>query len=160
MTPARSNDAHNRSNRSPDIRDRKDSTETLKERVIGIELLAVPQAYDTGEDAIVRVTASDVRKRLLQHYGKDGSTSEFRISLPLGAYVPEIARRTRSSANGNFHHSATEVEPIKWPRCHIRTCCMVRFTRLLMTSSSSLPGRGFAPELRGCLSSSRSAPLL
>jgi hypothetical protein len=85
--------------------------ESLKERVIGIELFGRSPTYDTGEDAIVRVTASDVRKRLLQHYGKDGSTSEFRISLPLGAYVPEIARRTRSSANGKSHHSATEVEP-------------------------------------------------
>ncbi len=84
--------------------------ESLKERVIGIELFGRSPSYDTGEDAIVRVTASDVRKRLLQHYGKDGATSEFRISLPLGAYVPEIARRTRSSANGNSHLSGPEGE--------------------------------------------------
>ncbi len=85
--------------------------ESLKERVIGIELFGRSPTYDTGEDAIVRVTASDVRKRLLQHYGRDGATSEFRISLPLGAYIPEIARRTRSSANGNSHLGGTEVEP-------------------------------------------------
>ncbi len=84
--------------------------ESLKERVIGIELFGRSPTYDTGEDAIVRVTASDVRKRLLQHYGKDGATSDFRISLPLGAYIPEIARRTRSSANGNLHHSGSEAE--------------------------------------------------
>jgi hypothetical protein len=84
--------------------------ESLKERIIGVELFGRSPTYDTGEDAIVRVTASDVRKRLLQHYGKDGAASEFRISLPLGAYVPEIARRTRSSANGNAHFSATETE--------------------------------------------------
>jgi hypothetical protein len=85
--------------------------ESLKERVIGIELFGRSPTYDTGEDAIVRVTASDVRKRLLQHYGKEGVTSEFRISLPLGAYIPEITRRTRSSANGNAHLSGTEAEP-------------------------------------------------
>jgi hypothetical protein len=84
--------------------------ESLKERVIGIELFGRSPTYDTGEDAIVRVTASDVRKRLLQHYGKDGATSEFRISLPLGAYIPEIARRTRSSANGNSHLSGPGTE--------------------------------------------------
>jgi hypothetical protein len=82
--------------------------ESLKERVIGIELFGRSPSYDTGEDAIVRVTASDVRKRLLQHYGKDGATSEFRISLPLGAYIPEIARRT--GTNGNSHRSGTEAE--------------------------------------------------
>jgi hypothetical protein len=64
--------------------------ESLKERVIGVELFGRSASYDTGDDAIVRVTASDVRKRLLQHYGKYGSTSEFRISLPSGSYIPEI----------------------------------------------------------------------
>src|ERR1700721_4313723 len=43
--------------------------ESLKERVIGVELFGRSPSYDTGDDAIVRVTASDVRKRLLQHYG-------------------------------------------------------------------------------------------
>src|ERR1700745_1337622 len=64
--------------------------ESLKERVIGVELFGRSPSYDTGVDAIVRVTASDVRKRLLQHYGKDGATSDFRISLPSGSYIPEI----------------------------------------------------------------------
>src|ERR1700722_328379 len=85
--------------------------ESLKERIIGVELFGRSPTYDTGEDAIVRVTASDVRKRLLQHYGKDGAASEFRISLPLGAYIPEIARRTHSSANSNAHFNGTETEP-------------------------------------------------
>ena len=106
--------------------------ESLKERVIGIELFGRSPTYDTGEDAIVRVTASDVRKRLLQHYGKDGATSEFRISLPLGAYIPEITRRTRSSANGNSHLSGTEGELDQGRIGHIRTCCKVWCTLLFM----------------------------
>src|SRR6202011_1285413 len=64
----------------------------LKERLIGVELFGRSPSYDTGEDAIVRVTASDVRRRLLQHYGTYGTASEFRIRLPLGSYIPEIAR--------------------------------------------------------------------
>jgi len=66
--------------------------ESLKERVIGMELFGRSASYDTGDDAIVRVTASDVRKRLLQHYGRYGATSGFRISLPSGSYIPEIVR--------------------------------------------------------------------
>lgn len=66
--------------------------ESLKERVIGVELFGRPPSYDTGDDAIVRVTASDVRKRLLQHYGQYGATSELRISLPSGSYIPQISR--------------------------------------------------------------------
>ena len=64
----------------------------LKERVIGIELFGRSPSYDTGEDAIVRVTASDVRKRLLQHYGENGRSAKFYISLPSGSYIPEITR--------------------------------------------------------------------
>jgi hypothetical protein len=68
------------------------SFESLKERSIGIELFGRAPSYDTGEDAIVRVTASDVRKRLLQHYGTHGTISEARLVLPLGSYVPELRR--------------------------------------------------------------------
>jgi hypothetical protein len=72
---------------------------SLKERIIGVNLFGRVPSYDTGEDAIVRVTASDVRKRLLQHYGKYGITSDFRISLPLGSYIPEITREPQETAS-------------------------------------------------------------
>lgn len=74
--------------------------DSLKERVIGVELFGRSPDYDTGEDAIVRVTASDVRKRLLQHYGQYGATSGLRITLPLGSYVPVITRENRPSVSG------------------------------------------------------------
>jgi hypothetical protein len=78
--------------------------DSLKERVIGLELFERSPEYDTSEDAIVRVTASDVRKRLLQHYGKYGGVSEFRIALPLGSYVPEITRtRSRQAELADTH---------------------------------------------------------
>src|SRR5438874_10175937 len=62
----------------------------LRERSIGVALFGRPVTYDTADDAIVRVTASDVRKRLLQHYGTTGAESRFRINLPAGSYVPEF----------------------------------------------------------------------
>ena len=63
----------------------------LRERSIGIALFERPAAYDTADDAIVRVTASDVRKRLLQHYGNLGTEPKIRIGLPPGSYVPEFS---------------------------------------------------------------------
>ena len=66
------------------------AVDQLKERTIGIELFHRLPTYDTGEDAIVRVTASDVRRRLLQHYGRYGDASQFHIRLQPGSYVPEI----------------------------------------------------------------------
>ena len=85
--------------------------DSLKERVIGIELFGRSPSYDTGEDSIVRVTASDVRRRLLQHYGRYGATSEIRINLPIGSYVPEITWEENRDASqhqaGDGHREAT-----------------------------------------------------
>jgi hypothetical protein len=72
--------------------------EMLKERMIGVEVFGRLPTYDTGEDAIVRVTASDVRKRLVQHYRLLKSPPEFHISLPPGGYLPEITQHTRPQA--------------------------------------------------------------
>jgi hypothetical protein len=83
--------------------------DSLKERMIGIELFGRPPSYDTSEDAIVRVTASDVRKRLLQHYGKYGSASAFRISLPLGTYIPEIVHELPAKPAGPADEKAHRV---------------------------------------------------
>jgi hypothetical protein len=91
--------------------------ESLKERVIGVELFGRSPSYDSGEDAIVRVTASDVRKRLLQHYGRYGATSEFRIGLPSGSYIPEISRDLIHDVDPSrlgattAHHNTVVVAP-------------------------------------------------
>jgi hypothetical protein len=96
--------------------------DTLKERVIGIELFGRPPSYDTGEDAIVRVTASDVRRRLLQHYGGLKHAVRYRITLPPGSYVPHIIHEDGPPAvdeHGRVLHAeisspneaANDVEP-------------------------------------------------
>lgn len=74
----------------------------LKERTIGIAIFGRSPSYDTGDDAIVRVTASEVRKRLLQHYGSLKTNPEFQIKLPLGAYIPEITRNEHADARPEF----------------------------------------------------------
>jgi hypothetical protein len=83
--------------------------ESLKERVIGVELFGRSPTYDTSNDAIVRVTASDVRRRLLKHYGGSGAAAELRINLPSGCYIPEITRNTRNGAKDSITVSAHEA---------------------------------------------------
>jgi hypothetical protein len=79
-------------------------SDSLKERVIGVELFGRSPSYDTSEDAIVRVTASDVRKRLTRHYGRNGNSSPIRISLPIGSYVPEISIDSAEPTNHFGYH--------------------------------------------------------
>lgn len=40
----------------------------LKERTIGVEIFGRPSDYETSADPIVRVKATEIRKRLAQHY--------------------------------------------------------------------------------------------
>ena len=70
--------------------------DNLKERVIGMELFGRSPSYDTGGDAIVRVTVNDLRKRLLQYYDQFGGSSRFRIRIPAGSYIPEITYENHS----------------------------------------------------------------
>lgn len=66
--------------------------ETLKERTIGIEAFGRPAAYEPSDDASVRVTASEVRRRLAAHYGAAGDACSIRIVLPVGSYMPQFVR--------------------------------------------------------------------
>lgn len=61
----------------------------LRERTLGEKLFAREPDYNTNDDAIVRVTACDVRKRLTQFYAGPGPR-DFRIELPPGSYIPEF----------------------------------------------------------------------
>lgn len=67
----------------------------LKERSIGVELFHLPQDFDTGQHAVVRVTANEVRKKLAQHYlAENGSPHAVRIELPPGSYSAEFRWET------------------------------------------------------------------
>lgn len=72
--------------------------DALKERVIGAEVFGRPSAYDTSSDAIVRVKANEVRKRLAQFYQDSGVTGGVRIELPPGSYVPTLTWLEEKSA--------------------------------------------------------------
>ena len=64
--------------------------ELLKERTIGSELFHRKADYSTGDDAIVRVHAGDVRKRLEQYHQTLQTPPAVRIELPVGSYIPEF----------------------------------------------------------------------
>jgi hypothetical protein len=64
--------------------------EDLKERVLGVELFGREASYNTGEDAIVRVTASDVRRRLQRYYSEIEKDAKLRLDIPVGSYIPEF----------------------------------------------------------------------
>jgi len=60
----------------------------LKERSIGIEVFGRAPSYDANADPVVRITAGEVRKRLVQYYYDSSHDGELVIELPSGSYVP------------------------------------------------------------------------
>lgn len=74
--------------------------EDLKERVIGVELFGRETGFDTNEDPIVRVRATEVRKRLARYYEGLAEAPPVRLELPAGAYRVEF-RMAQAEAEGN-----------------------------------------------------------
>lgn len=62
----------------------------LKERTIGVEAFGREPNYDVNLDPVVRMTASEVRKRLIQYYYSPDHAGELVIELPVGSYVPSF----------------------------------------------------------------------
>ena len=84
---------------------------TLSERMVGVELFGRPADYDTSNDAVVRVRATEVRKRLAQYYRETALSPVVRIELPPGSYVPEFhwPSLTRVEENGVTVTASTPV---------------------------------------------------
>ena len=64
--------------------------DNLRERTLGAEMFGRRIDYDTANDAVVRVKASEVRKKLMQYYLSLPTSPTVRITLPSGSYVPVI----------------------------------------------------------------------
>jgi hypothetical protein len=64
--------------------------EPLKERQIGAEVFGRAANYDTAEDPVVRVRATEVRKRLAQYFSDSAAPGELRFEIPAGSYHVEF----------------------------------------------------------------------
>jgi hypothetical protein len=84
----------------------------LKERTIGIEAFGRESNYDVNLDPVVRTTAAEVRKRLIQYYYSPDHAGELIIELPLGSYVPAFREPApQPSANADPRVIADQIEP-------------------------------------------------
>jgi len=86
----------------------------IKERTLGKELFGRPISYDTGSDAVVRVRANELRKRLICYYETHQSQAGWRLQLPLRTYVPAFIREdvpNREKTSAVNPHSAAARAP-------------------------------------------------
>jgi hypothetical protein len=66
--------------------------EQIKEYNIATEVLGRPANFDPSQDAIARVEAHRLRKKLKEYYAAEGHQHEVRIVLHPGTYVPVFTR--------------------------------------------------------------------
>lgn len=89
--------------------------ESLRERMIGAELFRRPIGYDTGNDSVVRVRASETRKRLARYYdaeAKDGKPP-VRIELLSGSYMPRFHFEAAQTGQPALEKAAQKIEPVE-----------------------------------------------
>lgn len=70
----------------------------LKEFTIGLEVFQRGEDYDPRHDAVVRVQANVLRKRLASYYQEEGAHDTWVIELPKGHYVPQFYPRVTGAA--------------------------------------------------------------
>ena len=59
----------------------------LKGYTIGVEVFGRPADFDAQSDALVRVEAGRLRRRLVEYYASEGIADPVRIRLPRGTYA-------------------------------------------------------------------------
>jgi hypothetical protein len=72
----------------------------LTEQQVGVAVFNRPPGYDTSADTIVRVQASEIRKRLKHYFAGEGLEEPIVMDLPRGSYVPVFYYRREEALDG------------------------------------------------------------
>ena len=89
----------------------------LRERMIGAEMFGRPVGYDTGSDSVVRVRASEVRKKLALYYSEAKPNHlSVRIELPSGSYVPRFHFESERARTADDTAAAAAITETVAPR--------------------------------------------
>jgi hypothetical protein len=115
----------------------------LHEQEIGHAVFGRSEGYDTGQDNIVRVSASELRKRIDAYFAGDGKDEPLIFEIPRGSYTPQFHVRavlpeavaasvaTPEAAPAAVTHE-TAAETIKPPRRERLLLVVVSLLALLL----------------------------
>jgi len=86
----------------------------IHETEIGSAVFGRPEFYDTAADNIVRVNATELRKRLEKYFAEEGANEQLVMEIQRGGYVPVIRRRMSGPAPAEPVPDATHL-PLESP---------------------------------------------
>lgn len=90
----------------------------LKGYTIGVEVFGRPADFDAQSDALVRVEAGRLRRRLVEYYASEGADDAVRIELPRGSYAVEYRFASADEWTAPPPQApviATPRDPFHWP---------------------------------------------
>lgn len=71
----------------------KDGCPEINEQEIGVKVFGRPSSYDRSQDNIVRVNATELRKRIDLYFATEGAHESLVLEIPRGGYKPIFHRR-------------------------------------------------------------------
>jgi hypothetical protein len=71
----------------------KEGCPDIHEQEIGAKVFGRPSAYDRGQDNIVRVSATELRKRIELYFASEGANETLILEIPRGGYKPRFYQR-------------------------------------------------------------------
>lgn len=72
-------------------------------------------SFNAGEDAIVRVEAHRLRKRIKEYYENEGKDHPIQLSIPSGTYIPVFTRRTTAIESASGDAPSPQRRTLRWP---------------------------------------------
>ncbi|ADV83422.1 hypothetical protein [Terriglobus saanensis] len=66
----------------------------IHEHEIGVQVFGRSESYDRGQDNIVRVNATELRKRIDSYFSSEGAHETLIFTIPRGSYIPVYEYRS------------------------------------------------------------------
>jgi len=116
----------------------------LKEYTIGRAVFHRGADYDPRLDSVVRVQASQLRKKLEAYYSEEGASDPLIIELPKGSYVP---RFRRAAPKGETARRVWPGQPKLWGclRLWRSAAAFAAGVAVALCATVLWPGRGAPP---------------
>lgn len=84
----------------------------VREQEIGEKIFGRAEGYDCSQDNIVRVNASELRKRLELYFATTGANESIQLDIPRGSYRPVFSLRGADAGQGSHDEPVPPNEQV------------------------------------------------
>jgi len=111
----------------------KEGCEQIPEQEIGSEVFGRLNGYDTNLDNIVRVNATELRKRIETYFETEGAHEPLILEIPRGSYRPTFRRRESEAPHREIITNPEPVESVRTVPVPKRTVLILMGTAMALS---------------------------